>query len=389
MNPFAPALGIADAILYEGYVLYPYTASALKNQVRWQFGVIAPAAYASRGTGEATEAQTEVLLECGDDARIDVLVRFLQIEEHVRNGEPAFDGAVERRVPVTLRACDGTRAETVIAVPFEERVEGPDIYRRRPLLGTVVAEVAAVSESPRLLRLCVRVENHSEAIEGARSSAPRTAFVSAHTLLHVENGAFLSVLDVPSYARSVELRNRNTWPVLVGNSEEDAQRAALVLSSPIILYDFPSVASQSEADTFDGLEIDELMMLSVRSLSDAERAEAKATDPRSHAVIERAERFDAQELARLHGTLTVDGITISQGSCVRLHPKRRADAWDIFLEGKTATVRAVHQDVDERTYVAVTVDDDPASDLHEWYGRSFFFYPDEVEPIGETVRGSV
>ena len=51
-----------------------------------------------------------------------------------------------------------------------------------------------------------------------------------------------------------------------------------------------------------------------------------------------------------------------------------------FLEGKLATVRAIHQDVENEMYVAVTVDDDPASEMHNWYGRSLFFYPDEVEP---------
>ena len=192
--------------------------------------------------------------------------------------------------------------------------------------------------------------------------------------------------------------------MLVGDESADPQRSPLALSSPIILYDFPAVAPQSEGDTFDATEVDELMMLSVLSLSDDEREEARATDPRARAIVERAERFGPEELGRLHGTLLqskreadsdpfaaldlpgmdcvfVDGKKIAKGSRVVLHPKRRADAWDLFLDGKTATVRAIHQDVEDLMYVAVTVDDDPASDLHEWYGRSFFFYPDEVEPL--------
>jgi hypothetical protein len=153
--------------------------------------------------------------------------------------------------------------------------------------------------------------------------------------------------------------------------------------------------------------VDELMMLSVLSLSDDERNEARATDPRARAIVERAERFGPQELGRLHGTLLqsegdspripdpfaaldvpamdcvfINGVKVAKGTLVRLHPKRRADVWDFFLDGKVATVRAIHQDVENQLYVAVTVDDDPASDLHDWYGRSFFFYPDEVEPVG-------
>ena len=64
-----------------------------------------------------------------------------------------------------------------------------------------------------------------------------------------------------------------------------------------------------------------------------------------------------------------------------LHPKRRADAMDMFLEGKLATVAAVHHDVENVAYVAVTLDDDPGRDLHDWYGRFYYFYPEEIEPI--------
>ena len=78
MNPFAPALDVANAVLYEGYLLYPYTASARKNRIRWQFGVVVPKAYAAAGTGEPAEAQTEILLECGPDTQVDALVRFLE-----------------------------------------------------------------------------------------------------------------------------------------------------------------------------------------------------------------------------------------------------------------------------------------------------------------------
>jgi hypothetical protein len=407
MNPFAPALAIANAILYEGYVLYPYTASATKNRVRWQFGVVAPRAYAARGTGEPTEAQTEIVLEAGRDTQLDVLVRFLQIEAREVERwtgeafEPVpsltvgtrkhvtFEEGIEREF--TLRFTCGARANVPIAFAAQERVEflhdddgvvlGRIVRRQWPLHGAISVESEALGALP-LHKVRVRIENLSVVVPGTRSAAPRTAFVSTHTLLHARGGTFLSALDSPAeYAEVItDLANRNTWPVLVGDGTDDAHRSALVLSSPIVLYDFPAVAPQSEADTYDATEIDELMMLSVLSLSDAERDEARVTDPRARAVIERAERFGEQDLNRLHGALKVGSATIVSGSKVRLRPKRRADAWDIFLKDRLATVRAIHQDVDDEMYVAVTVDDDPASDLHEWYGRSFFFYPDEVEP---------
>ena len=36
------ARAVADAVLYEGYLLYPYRASSAKNRSRWQFGVLGP-----------------------------------------------------------------------------------------------------------------------------------------------------------------------------------------------------------------------------------------------------------------------------------------------------------------------------------------------------------
>ncbi len=437
MNRFAPALNVANAVLYEGYILYPYTASARKNRIRWQFGVIVPEAYEIAGTGEAAEAQTEVLLERERDTEVDVLVRFLQVEARQveewsgSSFEPVeslavgsrkyvtFDEGVEREVSVSLNASAAGLTAVPIAFASEENADpirdeadalrGRILRRRWSLHGVITVECEATPERPSLCKLRVRIENHSTVVPGARSSALRTAFVSTHTLLCVQSGRFLSALDPPedSKVANAALVNRHTWPVLIGDERADPQHSSLVLSSPIILYDFPAVAPQSEGDTFDATEVDELMMLSVLSLSDDERNEARATDPRARAIVERAERFGPQELGRLHGTLLqsegdspripdpfaaldvpamdcvfINGVKVAKGTLVRLHPKRRADVWDFFLDGKVATVRAIHQDVENQMYVAVTVDDDPASDLHDWYGRSFFFYPDEVEPVG-------
>jgi hypothetical protein len=423
VNPFEPARKVADAVLYEGYILYPYTASAPKNRIRWQFGVVVPEAYAAQGTGEPSQMQTEVLLECDGSTEVDVLVRFLQVEaRQVEAWRQAafvpveslalavkkyvtFDEGVERELAIHLRPGVEDRTAVPIASPAQESIEpladaagapaGRIVRRRWPLHGAITVESERVAARPGLYKLRVRIDNSSAVVPGERSSALRTAFVSTHTLLHARGGRFLSALDPPNDAReaTAQLVNRHTWPVLAGDAQSDSQRSSLVLSSPIILYDFPAVAPQSEADSFDATEVDELMMLSVRSLSDEERAEARATDERARAVIDRAERFGPDELERLHGTLDipamdcvfVDGTKVSKGSRVRLHPQRRADVWDLFLDGKLATVRAIHQDVENLMYVAVSVDDDPASELHDWYGRSLFFYPDEVEPVGVMV----
>jgi hypothetical protein len=436
-GPFAPALAVANAVLYEGYLLFPYTASSGKNRVRWQFGVVVPEAYVSAGTGETAEQQTEVLvaLRAGEAEaaapHVRVLLRFLQVEARriaALEGDAyvpvesltvagtrylTFDEAVEREITLTLDATVGAATSIPIAIgggsdeePLrdERGLRGRLVRERWPLNGTLTVACEAVPDAPALRKVRIRVENRSRVVAGERAGALRTALVSTHLLLAVEGGSFVSVLDpTPDAAKATEsLQNRHVFPVLVGDAAADPQSSNLVLSSPIILYDYPTVAAQTDADAFDATEIDELLTLSMLSLPDAERDEARATDPRARAIVERAERFGAREIGRLHagallrsGTdpfatidvpaldcVFVDGTKVAKGSAVRLHPKRRADVWDTFLEGKSATVRAIHQDVEDVLYVAVTVDDDPASDMHEWYGRSLFFSPDEIEPLG-------
>jgi hypothetical protein len=433
MSAFEPALAVANAVLYEGYLLFPYTASSAKNRVRWQFGVIVPRAHLSAETGETAEQQTEILIEAraGAHVRVTVRLRFLHVEARRIDAwadgwftpvaelaigsatHVTFDEGLEREFEHEFIATPGEAHRAPIEIAGgsdEERVHddagtlrGRIVRTRWPLHGVLSVDVAPVAASNELRKLRVRVENVSDVVAGERAGALRTSFVSAHVLLAVEGGAFVSVLD-PTPAAAAEtgaLKNRHVFPVLVGDAAADEQRSPLVLSSPIVLYDFPAVAPQTTADAFDATEIDELLMLSVLSLPDAERAEACATDPRARAIVERAERFGAHELGELHARLLhrdpfasidlpaldcviVDGMKVARGSAVRLHPKRRADVWDMFLDGKSATVRAVHQDVEDVLYVAVTIDDDPASDLHEWYGRSFFFYPDEIEPLADV-----
>jgi hypothetical protein len=86
-------------------------------------------------------------------------------------------------------------------------------------------------------------------------------------------------------------------------------------------------------------------------------------------------------------TVVVDGVPVSRGSMVRLRPSRRADAQDLFFAGQVARVSAVHSDVDGNVHVAVVLVDDPAAEMHEWYGRFLYFAPDEVEPLPDEPSG--
>jgi hypothetical protein len=74
---------------------------------------------------------------------------------------------------------------------------------------------------------------------------------------------------------------------------------------------------------------------------------------------------------------------VTRGTRVRLRPSRRADAQDLFYTDKIARVTSVHEDVDGDQHVGVVIEEDPAADLHDWYGRYLYFAPDEVEPLIE------
>lgn len=83
-------------------------------------------------------------------------------------------------------------------------------------------------------------------------------------------------------------------------------------------------------------------------------------------------------------SVMIDGKEVKAGTRVRLCPKtRRADAFDAVLDGKTATVEVIHQDFENRIYLVVTVDDDPALEQMKMQsrvmpGHLFFFFPEEV-----------
>jgi hypothetical protein len=83
-----------------------------------------------------------------------------------------------------------------------------------------------------------------------------------------------------------------------------------------------------------------------------------------------------------HDSLRIGDADVRRGTRVILRPGvRRADAYDLFLAGRIATVAAVLRDVDGHEHLAVTVDEDPGADLKSAHGRYLYFAPDEVEPL--------
>jgi hypothetical protein len=336
---------IADAVLYEGYMLYPYTASSLKNQKRWNFGVLAPSGL------DTNEMRTECLVQADQVCEIEVCVRFLWYAD---GDEPC-----EREID--LRGMHAAKS-----VPL-------------PNGGRAVVETAAEPVEDGLFRLTVLVRNETD-FEG--SDATRKSMLSTHTILTVRNGEFVSLIDPPAAYREAAsgCHNVGTWPVLVGaEGERDT-----MLSSPIILYDYPQVAPESPGDLFDGAEIDEILTLRILTLSDEEKAEIRGGGARAREVLERSESLPPEQIMKLHGALRglrPAAAKVKQGDRVRLCPRRSADIFDIALAGKLATVEAVEHDFEGNVHVAVVLDDDPGRELGMMRqpGHRFFFGAEEVE----------
>ena len=169
-------------------------------------------------------------------------------------------------------------------------VRGRIVRERWPLSGTLRCAAMRYPARRRCASCGCASRTTPSVVAGERSGALRTAFVSTQSCWRRKTrGSSRCSTRRRGGRGDGALGNRHVFPVLVGEAAADEQRAALVLASPIILYDFPAVAPQTDADAFDGTEIDELLTLSVLSLPDAERDEARATDPRARAIIERAE----------------------------------------------------------------------------------------------------
>lgn len=416
---FERAREVADAVLLEGYLLYPYRASSRKNQYRWTFGVVAPRAWSEAGGCERWWLESQCLVAGGAAARLEGRLRFLHLRRRVVEARgaggtsPVASLEVDGRLVVA--ADEGVVREVgfdadlasvrpgeVRAFPFalpggeEEEtladargvVRGRVRKRRAALRGVLRVQVAPVPAAHPLSRLVVRVENETPWRDptAPRDAALEASLLSTHLLLGVEGGEFLSLMDPPAWAReaAATCRSVGTYPVLAGAEG----RADLVLSAPIILYDHPRIAPESHGDFFDATEIDELLTLRTRTLTDDEKRQARATDPRAAGIVDRVDRLPPEAWQRLHGAVRerrpADGGRHPWvGRKVRLRPGRaRTDAQDLLYAGRIATIEKVEQDVDGTVMLAVTVDGDPAADLHRWYGRFHYYRLDEVEPVG-------
>ncbi|MFE9881069.1 hypothetical protein [Streptomyces sp. NPDC005784] len=336
-SQFEQARTVADAVLFEGYVLYPYRASAAKNQLRWQFGVLVPPAWTAT-TGEHSVQRTECLLEPRDGDRLHAELRFLHVRRRTVERLDAdggytevpeldlpervlvpWDEGHEERVLIhesfaelmgDQAAVHAVRFDLPDAVEYEPvtdtegRTLGRLVRRRQRLTGELRPSIEELPGPYRVLRLTVGVHNTTTAPERAgtdRETALAHSLIGTHLLIGVPGGRFLSLTDPPEWARpaAASCRNDHTWPVLAGPPGTDD----VMLSSPIILEDHPAVAEESPGPLYDATEIDEILSLRTAALTEREKREARGTDTRAADVIDLVDDMPEAVRERLHGAI--------------------------------------------------------------------------------------
>lgn len=230
---------LVRTVLYEGYALYPYRPSALKNQRRLPFGAIVPRAWAER-TLEADRLRIEVVAR-EIETPVDVSVRFLVLG---RGG-----GATEHAAGIGRYVAGELQLETA----------------------------ATTTRDGDFVRYAVEVQNVSDLRDVEREAA--MDLTAASTQIVLKGPRFVSAIDPPAGAESAvaACRSSGLYAALVA---PDA-----ILASPMILPDFPEIAPESSTAYFDGTEIDEMLRLRVLTMTDAEKVEA-ARDPRVAAILD-------------------------------------------------------------------------------------------------------
>jgi hypothetical protein len=419
---------------------------------------VGPPGASDAGIGEDDSLSAQFLID--GDSELTLVVRFLQLqhrraERDVGGGrfEPVdeltsglqswvtWDEAVERELPFgPFDLADLAQPRTVEVAVAEGRdtedVEGGRLIRTRAAISAeLTIKVEHDFDAAALNRVSVAVRN-TGATAADKDTAIATSLIGTHVIAEVVGGEFVSLLEPPDSAAGPvsHLIQHRCFPVLAGRPGE----RDLLLISPIILYDHPEIAEQSEGALYDSTEIDEILTLRVMTMTDEEKAQARATDPRAAAIIDRCDSMSPEAMQQLHGILRnphvpalehddprldeldeqmrsaglipeipegvdwwdpvadtavrpdldavlANGVRVAAGSRVRLRPSRRADAQDIFFAGKTARVTSVHEDVDGEQYVGVIVEDDPDVEMPDSYGRYLYFAPDEVEPLDARV----
>jgi hypothetical protein len=267
---------LIDALLYEGYALYPYTPGATKNATPTPFGIAYPPAYSVSRPSTFDHLRMDAALVPSANATLQAEVRFLQA-----GGPETGQRGVERRVELP-RAPLADLHEGGAGVDFS--FDG--------LTGRLEMRADVVHDELARVRVCVYNTTPFDRPEAAgRGRALESSLLSTHPIARAPGSRFLSATDHPEWA------SVNTFPVLA-TPEEDT-----MLGAAIVLPDHPRIAPESAGSLFDGTEIEEALLLHVHTLSGPERDAIAGGDPAVRAMVERAVATTPKDMLRLHGRL--------------------------------------------------------------------------------------
>lgn len=272
---------ICNALLYEGYALFPYRKNSLKNQKRFNFGVLSPKIWAKKQINEHFFQQTEFFVLADSDAEINFKIRFLQL-----SNDEEWQTAIEQE----------------IIGSFNLKKTGNIEYQEGKLRGKIKFSITKHDSNVYKIRFAFEnLTDVEQCSKLSREEILQFSFVSTHTIFEIEKGKFISLLETPDgfTEATKSLENIGVFPVLIG----DKAKQNNILSSPIILYDFPVIAEKSFDNFFDGLEIDELMILNLMALSEDEKRQIAETDERTKQIIEKIENLNSEDLLNLHAHL--------------------------------------------------------------------------------------
>ena len=340
-NPADNKLAVLTrSILYEGYSLYPYYRSAVKNQMPVPFGVIFPQDYAAFHEHAPSRIQSECIIAGISNPSVTIQVRFLQVrktevfEKRTGDGENGEFIAVartevndrclesgwqtiERNHSFECRAADLINRCKILPVAFDSWNEGEMIFNAdKKVVAKLVTTVSATqgmigfameliegkSDAYRLTVVVTNATHIDQAATISRDAVLGQSFLSSNIVFKTGEAQFISHLDPPSQWQSAidACRNIHTWPIIV----DDDNRA--LLSSPIILNDHPQINPQSAGDLFDSTEIEEALLLHVNLLSEQEKERICSNDPKLQAMLNKVSSLTPGDLSSYHSMMKED-----------------------------------------------------------------------------------
>lgn len=329
---------ITHTLLYEGYALFPYHRSAVKNQKPVPFGVVFPQHYNSYNEHAHSGIRAQCIVTGSEDPLVNISVRFLHLKktellERLVQGNGIHDftpvtdldvngksyqagwQTIERTISTgDLPVSQFLKSGKVFFIEFDKMYDSKSIYYEggevaakqinsvSEIRGAVSIEAAQIENIHNAFRIAIHITNttpveHAESV--TRDDILSQSFLSTHTILQTKNGEFISQQNPPEKWRAAmeENKNINTWPILIDENN------TTLLASPIILYDYPRINPQSSGDLFDSTEIEEALLLHVGVLSDDEKKRIARSDEKLQTMLNKVSQITPEEFINFHSRL--------------------------------------------------------------------------------------